>query len=203
MPRKSRKEIDRPHSLYHIVCRGNNQRRIFRHPRDYQKFLKILKETKEKHPFYLYSLNLIPNHYHLEIETKEVSLSKILHQINTSYVKYFNHRYNCSGHIFQDRFYCSIVDKENYFWELARYIDLNAVRANLVEKPEDYRWSSFLVYAKIKNEIPKGLIDEERFLQYWNERGNLEEARQNYLQFVREGIKIKKEPIFISNKKFL
>ncbi len=203
MSRRSRKEIDLPAVLFHIVCRGNNQKKIFRDSRDYRKILKILKETKEKHPFYLYSFNLIPNHYHLEVETREVSLSKILHQINTSYVKYFNRRYNCSGHLFQDRFYCVVVDKETYFWELARYIDLNAFRANLVKKPEDYRWSSFLVYARIKNEIPKDLIDEGRFLQYWGEREDLEKVRQNYLKFVLEGIKIKKEPSFIADKKFL
>lgn len=206
MPRKPRKKIDQPATLYHVVCRGNNQRKIFCHPRDYKKFLIILKETKEKYPFYLYTVSLIPNHYHLEIETREFSLSKILHQINTSYVKYFNRRYNRSGHLFQDRFYCSVVDKENYFWELARYIDLNALKANLVKKIEDYRWESFRVYVKIKNEFPEGLIDEERFLQYWDERGNIEKARKNYLQFVRDGIEIiktKKEPCFILDKKFV
>jgi REP element-mobilizing transposase RayT len=199
MPRKPRKEMIINKGVYHIVCRGNNQRRIFRSSRDYKKFLQILKEAKKKYPFYLYSYNLLPNHYHLEIETIEISISKIMHQVNNTYVKYFRKRYGGSGHLFEDRFYSSLVLKEPYFWELACYIDLNAVRAGLVKRPEDYQWSSYLIYCQ-KN-YDDDLVDRDRFLMYGGK--DLEISRLNYLKFIKERLKLKKLPPFPIDKKMI
>jgi len=204
MPRRPRKEIDQKGAIFHIVCRGNNQRRIFLSSRDYKKFLKILEEAKKKFPFYLYSFTLIPNHYHLEIETIKISISKIMHFINNCYVKYFNRRYKRSGHLFEDRFYCSHIDNESYFWQVAQYIDLNAVKAGLVEKPEDYPWSSYKFY--YQNEDDGKLIDNERFLRFGGDEP-LEKLRQNYIKFVEDGLKLlkeksKKEPVWLESEKF-
>ena len=184
MPRKARKFIDFPGTLYHIVVRGNNQRRIFRRGRDYKKFLKILKQVKREYPFYLYAYNLLPNHFHLIIERRRISISKIMGRINSLYAQYFNRYYKRSGHLFQGRFYSSVIDKEKYFWAAARYVDLNAVRAGLVKRPEDYPWSSYLVY--YQKYYNGDLIDRERFLGYVE--GDIEEARLKYLEFVQEGI---------------
>lgn len=197
MPRKARKHIIAPNCLYHIVCRGNNQRRIFRSGRDYKKFLVILEKTKKKYPFYLYSYNLLSNHYHLEIETINIPISKIMHQINNSYAKHFRKRYGGSGHLFQERFFSGLIDKDSYFWEVSRYIDINAVRAGLVKRPEDWPWSSYLIY--LEKDYDGKLIDRERFLRYGGE--DLEKARQSYLKFVEEGLKSKKEPPFPLNEK--
>lgn len=189
MPRKARKYITAPNSLYHIVSRGNNQRRIFRSGRDRKKFLSILEETKKKYPFYLYSYNLLPNHYHFAVETQEIPISKIMHQINNSYVKYFRRRYGGSGHLFQGRFFGALIDKDSYFWALACYIDLNAVEAGIIEKPENYRWSSYSIYCQ--KDYDGELIDRERFLRHGNE--DLEKARQSYLEFIQETLKNKKK----------
>ncbi len=189
MPRKPRKEITSSHALCHIVCRGNNQRRIFRRPKDYKKLLNIFRETKKKYPFYLYSYNFLPNHYHLEIETIEIPISKIMHQINNAYAKYFRKRYGGSGHLFQERFYSSLIDKDSYFWEVSCYIDLNAVRAGLVKTPADYLWSSYSIYCQ-KN-YDDNLIDRDKFLGYGGD--NLEISRLNYLKFVEERLKLEKE----------
>jgi len=199
MPRKPRREILVPGGLYHVVTRGNNQRRIFRSPRDYKKFLQILKETKEKYPFYLYSYNLLSNHYHLEIETIEISVSKIMHQVNNKYAKYFRKRYGGSGHLFEGRFYCNLVLKEPYFWELAAYIDLNAVRAGLVKHPKDYQWSSYLAY--FQKEYKDILVDRDRFLRYGGM--DLESARLSYLEFIDEKLKLQKPPPFLIDEKMI
>jgi len=204
MPRRPRKEIDQKRVIFHIVCRGNNQRRIFLSSRDYKKFLKILEETKKKLPFYLYSFNLIPNHYHLEIETIEISISKIMHFVNNCYVKYFNRRYKRSGHLFEDRFYCSHIDNESYFWQVAQYIDLNAVKACLVEKLEDYPWSSYQFY--YQKEYHGKLIDRERFLKFGGDE-LLEKLRQDYIKFVEDRLKLLKEnlkekPPWLESEKF-
>jgi REP element-mobilizing transposase RayT len=199
MPRKPRKNIIGPNSLYHIVDRGNNERRIFRAPRDYRKFLRIIEEVKKKFPFYLYTFNLIPNHYHFEIETQAVHISQIMHRINFLYANYFHHRYKTSGHLFQDRFYSSLISKESYFWEVACYIDLNAVRSGLVKKPEDYKWSSYSIYCQ--KEYNGKLIDRSRFLEYFS--NDLEKARLTYLKFVKDGLELKKKPKFTLNKKMV
>lgn len=201
MTRKARKYIIAPNSLYHIVSRGNNQRRIFRSGRDYKKFLHILEKTKEKYPFYLYSYNLLPNHYHLGIETQEVSISKIMHQINNFYAKYFRRRYGGLGHLFQGRFFSSLIDKNPYFWALACYIDLNAIDAGLAQKPEDYRWSSYSIYCQ--KDYDGALIDRERFLIYGGE--DLERSRTSYLKFIKEALKDKqkRKPSFPLNEKMV
>lgn len=197
MPRKARKNIIAPETLYHVTGRGNNQKRIFRAARDYKKMLNILRKTKEKYPFYFYTYNLMPNHYHFGIETIKVPVSKIMHQINNDYVKYFRRRYNGSGHLFQDRYFANVIDKDSYLWELVRYIDLNAFRAGIVEKPDDYRWSSYLVYFKPKHK--DNLIDRDRFLSHYIDE-DLEKARLAYLKFIKEGIKDEKAPSFLLDK---
>lgn len=199
MPRKARQEIISPNSLYHVVSRGNNQRRIFRSTRDYKKLLKIIQEAKETYPFYLYAYSFLPNHYHLAIETKEITISKIMHKINTSYVKYFHRRYKSSGHLFQERFFSSLIDKDSYLWEVGRYIDLNSFRAGLVKKPEDYRWGSYLVY--FQQNYKEDFIDRERFLDYLGE--DFEKSRISYLDFVKEGLGVEEEPIFPFNIKMV
>lgn len=199
MPRRARYYIIASDTLYHIVSRGNNQRRIFRSPKDYKKFLEILKEVKEQFPFYLYSYNLLPNHYHLEIETRDVPISKIMHRINFLYVKYFHQRYHTSGHLFQDRFYSSLINKESYLWEASRYIDLNAVRAGLTKKPEDYSWSSYAIYCQ--KDYDGKLIDRDRFLEYGGE--DLEKSRLAYLKFVEDGLELEEEPDFLLDKQMV
>lgn len=199
MPRKLRQSIDHQNAFLHIVCRGNNQRRIFRRKQDYQKLLKIIEKVKKLFPFYLYSCNLLPNHLHLAVEIKNISISKIMHQINLLYAKYFHRHNKTSGHLFQDRFYSSLIDKESYFWEVSRYVDLNAVRAGLVKGPEDYRWSSYSIYCQ---KCYNGkLIDRDRFLKYGGE--NLEQSRLSYLKFVKEGLQSKKQPPFRVKKKMV
>jgi len=200
MARKLRKQIDAPEAIYHIVCRGVNQRNIFRLSPDYRMFLKILKKAKEKYGFYLYSYSLLPNHIHFQIKVNDVSVSKIMHYINTCYAVYFNQKYKRTGHLFQDRFYASLIDTESYFWAVSAYIDLNALRAGLIKSPESYPWNSYQFY--FKGNFKDSLIDEEQFLSLGGD-GDIESLRQEYLEFVKEESKKEKKPKFISNKKFI
>jgi len=199
MPRKAREYIDQNETIYHIVCRGNNQKRIFLSVRDYKKLLSILRKVKKELQFYFYSYNFLPNHFHLLIETRQDSLSKIMGRVNFLYAIYFNHRYHRSGHVFQDRFYSSIIDKEKYFWTVGSYIDLNAVRAKIVSIPEDYRWSSFSIYSQ--RIYDDDLIDRDKFLSYTGVT-NLEQARQEYVDFVKSNIDSweEKQPEFIKSQ---
>ena len=120
-----------------------------------------------------------------------------MHDINFYYAVYFKRRCKRVGHLFQDRFYSSLIDTESYFWKVAGYIDLNALRAKLVERPEDYPWSSYQFYAK--KDYSGELIDRERFLRYGGD-GPIEELRQDYLKFVEEEAKNPKRPKYITDK---
>jgi len=86
------------------------------------------------------------NHYHLLIETPLANLNQLMQNINTSYTVFINRKYGRSGHLFQGRYKAIVIDKDNYLLSLSRYIHLNPVRANIVDSPEQYRWSSYREY---------------------------------------------------------
>ena len=86
------------------------------------------------------------NHYHLLIETPLANLNQLMQNINTSYTVFINRKYRRSGHLFQGRYKAIVIDKDNYLLSLSRYIHLNPVRANIVDSPEQYRWSSYREY---------------------------------------------------------
>jgi len=88
----------------------------------------------------------MPNHYHLLVETPKANLNRIMHYINGSYTTYINIKRKHIGHLLQGRYKSIIVDRDNYLYELSRYIHLNPVRAGLVNRPEEYEYSSYRAY---------------------------------------------------------
>ncbi len=85
----------------------------------------------------------ITSRYHVIVETPKGDLVKIMHGINGRYTGYFNRKYRRSGHLFQGRYKGILVDKDAYLLQLSRYVHLNPVRAKIVERPEQYGWSSY------------------------------------------------------------
>lgn len=165
--------------FYHITSRGDNRKRIYLSEYDYCKFLEYIREAKEKYKFYLYAYCLMANHYHLLLETTQANISKIMHYINGSYTTYHNIKYRRCGHLFQGRYKSIVVDKENYFLELSRYIHLNPVRAKIVPTPEKYKWSSYNDYLNRKNDV---YIDKDRI------KNSLVMTESQYRRFVQDGI---------------
>jgi len=136
--------------FYHITSRGDNRKNIFISNYDFEKFLEYLLLAKDKYKFNLYAYCLMPNHYHLFLETLQPNLSKIMQYINTAYTVYYNKKRNKTGHLFQGRFKSLLVDEDSYFLKLTRYIHLNPVKAKIVDLPQEYKWSSFKGYIKPK-----------------------------------------------------
>jgi len=83
------------------------------------------------------------NHDHLIIETPDGNLSKGMRQLNGVYTQMFNMRHKRAGHIFQGRYKAILVQKESHLLTVCRYVVLNPVRAKTVEKPEEWKWSSY------------------------------------------------------------
>ncbi len=131
------------HAFYHVFSRGNTRSRIFKDNSDRLKFLYYLNETSKKFGIIIHSYCLMNNHYHLFIETPHPNLIKAMHKINNSYTKYYNKRHERSGHLFAGRYKSILVEEERYAVHLSAYIHLNPVRKNMVERPEDYIWSSY------------------------------------------------------------
>jgi hypothetical protein len=91
------------------------------------------------------------NHFHLVVQTPEPNLSRGMHWLNTAYVVWFNRRHQRSGHLYGGRFKAFLIEKETYFTTVLRYVVLNPVRANMVARPEDYRWSSYRATAGLED----------------------------------------------------
>lgn len=166
---------------FHVLDRGNNRQIVFREEVDFIYFLKLLKRYKKELRFKLYHFCLMPNHFHLVLESAiEGSLPKIMMRLTLAYSWYFNRRYGGVGHVWQGRYKSSLIDKENYFIWCGLYVELNAVRAGLVSKPEGWRWSSYRTYAFGEiDPLMEGLID---IGPYYLELGNNARERQKKYQ---------------------
>ena len=138
--------IEYPGAFYHITSRGNERKDIFRSARDREKFLSYPESSTQRYAAVIHVYCLLTNHYHLLLETPLGNLSQIMRHINGAYTTYFNSRRQRSGHLFQGRYKAIVVDADEYAGELSRYIHLNPVRAGIVERPEEYQWSSYQCY---------------------------------------------------------
>ncbi|PIP19290.1 MAG: transposase, partial [Candidatus Omnitrophica bacterium CG23_combo_of_CG06-09_8_20_14_all_41_10] len=132
----------------HVIQRGNNHSPIFFSDKDYLIFLAMLQEAKIKHPCSIYSYCLMANHFHLLIAPKEKeNVSLLMKLLGAKYVRYVNKAHKRSGTLWEGRFKCSLIDGDPYFLTCLRYIEMNPVRAGIVNAPELYHWSSYRVRA--------------------------------------------------------
>jgi putative transposase len=126
---------------YHVLNRGVAKERIYFDERDYRKFLEIVDDASAEYGFAIYSFCLMPNHYHLLVETKEENLSLFMQKIGSRYTIYVNKRYDRVGPLWQDRFKAYFVYTEKYLNTLLRYIEFNPIKAGITQEIGDYRWA--------------------------------------------------------------
>ena len=150
MPRSKR--IWYAGAVYHVMNRGNRRESIFREPADYYAFLSNLAEVKQKYPCRIYSICLMTNHFHILIKTEDIQIWKIMHRLQLMYAMDFNAKYNLSGHVFEKRYNCQLVEDTQYLLEVSRYIHLNPVKAAIVKEPADYEYSSYRLYVGDRTE---------------------------------------------------
>ncbi|MDT8387884.1 MAG: transposase [Thiogranum sp.] len=128
----------------HIIQRGNNRQICFRTDQDYAAYAHWLYESSEKYQVAIHAWVFMTNHVHiLATPHQEGGISHMMQHLGRHYVRYFNHRHQRSGTLWEGRFRSCIVDRENYLLTCQRYIELNPVRANMVAAPGDYAWSSY------------------------------------------------------------
>lgn len=172
-----------PTRFYHVMLRGNNGQDIFLNDVDRHRLYDLLWEGIERFDHRIHGFCLMTNHIHLIIQIGHFPLSQVMHHLTTNYAIYFNYTYKRVGHLFQGRFRRKIVDAENYLAELSRYVHLNPVRAGLVSRPEEYRWSSHNAFLDRVN-IP--WLYQEWILRKFDIADT--SARARFEEFVMKGI---------------
>jgi len=170
-------------AVYHITSRGNEKREIFLDDKDRFGFIEILKEVIRKFNWLCHAYCLMNNHYHLLIETPEGNLAKGMRQLNGVYTQRFNKRHQRVGHLLQGRYKAILIDKESYLLEVARYVVLNPVRAKMVDKPHEWKWSSFKATAFARR--PDSCLTVDWILSHFSE--DRRTARREYVKFVMAG----------------
>jgi putative transposase len=160
----------------HVVQRGNNRDVCFYCDDDYQFYLECLKQAARKYGVSIHAYVLMTNHVHLLLTPAQTeSISRAMQSIGRRYVQYINFTYRRSGTLWEGRHKASLVDAESYLLSCYRYIELNPVRAGMVEHPGDYRWSSYRHHAyDEKNAL---ISDHELFRRLGL---NAEERRHHY-----------------------
>jgi REP element-mobilizing transposase RayT len=114
--------VEYPGAVYHVTARGNERRKTFRDDLDRQCFLETLVEAVEQFGLRLHGFCLMPNHYHLLVETPQANLSRGIGWLQTTYSVRFNRRHRRSGHLFQGRFKAHLVEADSYAKTLLRYL---------------------------------------------------------------------------------
>ena len=151
MARKVR--VEYPGATYHVMNRGDRREAIFRDDRDRERFLETLAQACGKTAWQVHALCLMPNHFHLVLETPRANLSAGMKWFLGTYTSWFNRRHRLFGHLFSGRYKALIVDGsgEGYLKTVCDYVHLNPARAKLL-KPQErlraYRWSSWPEYLK-------------------------------------------------------
>jgi putative transposase len=144
MARLARVEVlDTPH---HVTQRGNARRAVFENDNDRLAYLSILRQHAKKRGLSIRGYCLMPNHVHLVVvPVRRNAMVTVLRDAHGRYACYLNARQAANGHVWQGRYYSCPMD-EHHLWNALRYIERNPVRAGLVERPEDWAWSSARVH---------------------------------------------------------
>lgn len=171
-----------PGQPHHIIQRGNDRRLIFCDDNDYEAFLSWLRQAARQFKVAIHAYVLMPNHFHLlATPTDDLGLAHMIQWVGRHYVPYFNRKYQHVGGLWQGRYKTTVIDSENYFLTCSRYIELNPVRAGMLNDPAQYRWSSYAHHIGMRSDQ---LVTDHAL--YWA-LGNTPFAREAaYAGLIRE-----------------
>lgn len=175
MARKPR--VEYAGAVYHVMARGNERARIFFDERDAGMFLEVLDAGLARFQGEVHAWCLMPNHFHLALQTHELSLSRLMAWVQTTFTVRYNRRHRRVGHLFQGRYRAELVEADAYASTLVRYIHLNPVRGRrrgrvvytgTCDELDAYRWSSHRAWAG----LGKPILGREslKWLAYWGRR---------------------------------
>jgi putative transposase len=141
MPRTAR--ASRANYCYHVLNRGNGRARIFHKDGDYEAFVALFERACERLPMRMLAYCLMPNHFHLVLWPREDGdLSRWMQWLLTAHVRRYHRHYHGSGHVWQGRFKAFPIEQDEHLLTVLRYVERNPLRAGLVERAEEWQWSS-------------------------------------------------------------
>lgn len=182
MPR--REFVFEPGRYYHIYNKSENKERLFLEAENYLFFLRKLKKYRPEN-LSIIAYCLMPTHFHFCIRIDgSVQVSKFISRLLDSYVKAFNKKYGRAGRLFKERYKPKLVDSDAYLMHLCRYIHLNPVEANLVNKPDYWAFSNYSEFVGARN---GKLFDKSFFKQYWKAAADYERFVLDYRQKYPDG----------------
>lgn len=168
----------------HVVQRGNNRQPVFFADEDCSTYLNQLKQAAAKHRCDIHAYVLMTNHVHLLMTPhKPDGIARTMQGLGRQYVYYINHRYQRSGTLWEGRYKASLIDSERYLLLCHRYIELNPVRADMVQHPKDYQWSSYAAHAEGK---PDAVVTDHA--EYFALSQSPEQRQQAYRELFRDQI---------------
>ena len=171
-------------ATYHILSKGNNNQHIFAEDKQKAYFLNVLIRGIHQYNVDLFSYCIMGNHYHLLLSTPDKNLSQFMHFLGSTYASYLQGKEDYNGHIFAGRYKSLCVEYNEYLLALTRYIHLNPVRADIVEFPEQYEWSSYKFFLEERENyswLKKAII-----LQQFGP--TIENSAKKYREFVEAGM---------------
>jgi len=161
MPRKPRMYLDGVPC--HVIQRGNNRTVCFYSARDYDTYLDFLSDACQRYSVALHAYILMTNHAHLLMTpTCKQGISRVMQSLGRRYVQYINKQFRWSGTLWEGRHKASLINADEYLIACYRYIEMNPVRAAMVDHPGDYPWSSY--HANAYGKIDKHLKPHSLYL---------------------------------------
>jgi putative transposase len=182
MPRQPRPDL--AGIAQHVVQRGIDRQACFFSVEDYRCYLTGLRQAASRYACHVHAYVLMTNHVHLLVTPEKVgAVSRMMQWLGRHYVGYVNARYRRTGTLWEGRFKSCLVDSERYLLTCYRYIELNPVRAGMVEQPHDYRWSSY--HANALGEPHPMLVPHASYLELGVDAVSRQQA---YRDLFREGL---------------
>ena len=201
-------------SFFHIMIQGINKEFIFKEERFKNQYLKLIRDNIEKIDTEIIAYCIMGNHAHFLLKSNDIKeISSVMHKTNGMYAKYYNFVNERVGYVFRDRFLSEPILNQRYFIQCIKYIHLNPVKAKIVLKCEEYKYSSFNYYLKHKSEIiNKGNISEEEYKDICDSNHctrNFLDIDRNMKEEIEDGVreflykeKIETKTIFLDRKVF-
>jgi len=192
-------------ALYHVLSRGNQKQDIVTNDDDRQLFLTTAGEMAERFDIDIFAYVLMDNHYHLLFRTQRANLCRSMQWFGATYTKRFNLRHNRSGHLFQGRYKNMLVQNDAYLLQLSYYIHRNPLRAGMVMRLADYKWSSYRAYAYAQRH-QNWLNTKAILTQFMNVKDQHQAYRENMQKYAKEEQRVWEDlrhGIFVGSEKFV
>lgn len=176
MPRIARIVVEGyPH---HIIQRGNNRQTVFFDNEDRHLYLGLLKKYSRECGSKVHAYCLMDNHVHMLITPEcSDSLARTMQKLSLRFTQHVNKKHKRTGRLWECRFHSSVVDREGYLWAVCRYIERNPVRAQIVNKPSQYEWSSANRVRKV--DFIESILDDTQRQAYIDYTNTQEDEEQN------------------------